>query len=212
MLRPLVHSIVNSLHGKILTAQRVGHFVGLLIPLFWTSDVIPLAFKARVASLICHCLRHMCYLFPGISSGVTSAHLFVANMAAEPFSTRYLQADISGTWKRDPSCHCSQCEMRQMTLYRLSYDGSVSQRNTFGIWFIWRMKYFTPLYFPLQSLLDFFLSIMLLLGTLTIRNSHALRNTGLLGSIECRLWNTQILLWGLLTSSSWNLAVLTIER
>ena len=69
---------------------------------------------------------------------------------------------------------------------------------------------FYPLY--LQSLLDFAVSIILLLTTLSITDSEALRNTGLIASIECRLWNTQFLLWGLFLCSTWNIVVLTFER
>ena len=64
----------------------------------------------------------------------------------------------------------------------------------------------------LQSLLDLTVSTLLLLVTLTIKDKYLLRNTGLLGEIECRLWNTELFLWGLFDSSTWNLVVLTIER
>ena len=53
---------------------------------------------------------------------------------------------------------------------------------------------------------------MLLLTTVTIRDTHAIHHDGILGELECRLWNTQALLWGLFKSSTWNLVALTIER
>ena len=63
-----------------------------------------------------------------------------------------------------------------------------------------------------QSLIDLVVSIILLTSTFTVRDTHTLYNDGILGEIECRLWNTQMFLWGFLTSSTWNMVSLTFER
>ena len=52
----------------------------------------------------------------------------------------------------------------------------------------------------------------LLLVTLLIRDTHVIHQTGVLGEIECRVWNSQAILWGLFDSSTWNLVTLTFER
>ena len=64
----------------------------------------------------------------------------------------------------------------------------------------------------LKSILDFAVSIVLLLLTLTVEDSYKVKNNGVLGWIECRLWNTEFLLWGLFGSSTWNIVLLTLER
>ena len=63
-----------------------------------------------------------------------------------------------------------------------------------------------------QSLIDLVVSVILLTSTLTVTDTHSLYNDGILGEIECRLWNTQMFLWGFLTSSTWNMVSLTFER
>ena len=63
-----------------------------------------------------------------------------------------------------------------------------------------------------QSLIDFAVSLVLLLSTLTVRDPYLIHNDGVLGWMECRMWNTKFLLWGLFKSSTWNLFVLTFER
>ncbi len=55
-------------------------------------------------------------------------------------------------------------------------------------------------------------SVSLLLGTITIRDANSVHTTGLLGDVECLLWNTKFLLWGLFVSSTWNIVTLTFER
>ena len=66
-----------------------------------------------------------------------------------------------------------------------------------------------------QSLLDFALSILLLLTTWTMAEpgvDEGSRVEGVLGWMECHLWKTEFLLWGLNVSSTWNIVTLTIER
>ena len=66
-----------------------------------------------------------------------------------------------------------------------------------------------------QSLLDFALSILLLLTTWTMAEpgvDEGSRAEGVLGWMECHLWKTEFLLWGLNVSSTWNIVTLTIER
>ena len=55
-------------------------------------------------------------------------------------------------------------------------------------------------------------STVLLLTTLTIRDTYSLHNDGILGTIECVMWNTKFMLWGLFASSTWNIVALTFER
>ena len=62
-----------------------------------------------------------------------------------------------------------------------------------------------------QSLLDLAVSFILLLTTLTIKDPFKIHNIGILGWLECRLWNTKSLLWGLFKSSTWNLVALTLK-
>ena len=63
-----------------------------------------------------------------------------------------------------------------------------------------------------QSLIDLAVSFVLLSTTLIINDPFKIHNTGILGLLECRLWNTKSLLWGLFKSSTWNLVALTFER
>ena len=55
-------------------------------------------------------------------------------------------------------------------------------------------------------------STVLLLTTLIIRDTHSLHNDGILGTIECVMWNIKFMLWGLFASSTWNIVALTFER
>ena len=64
----------------------------------------------------------------------------------------------------------------------------------------------------LQSLIDLVVSVILLTSTLTVTDTHTLHNDGILGEIECRLWNTKLFLWGFFISSTWNMVSLTFER
>ena len=64
----------------------------------------------------------------------------------------------------------------------------------------------------LQSLLDFSCSLALLLSTATIADLYKIHNTGILGWIECYIWNNELLSFGLFLSSTWNVVVLTLER
>ena len=67
-----------------------------------------------------------------------------------------------------------------------------------------------PLVF--QSLLDFSCSLALLVSTLTVRDVYKVHHTGLLGWMECYLWNNELLSFGLFLSSTWNIVIITIER
>ena len=55
-------------------------------------------------------------------------------------------------------------------------------------------------------------STVLLLITLTISDAYSLYNDGILGTIECVMWNTKFLMWGLFLSSTINIVAVTIER
>ena len=61
-------------------------------------------------------------------------------------------------------------------------------------------------------MIDFDVAVVLLFTTLTIEDQLILRSTGILASLECRLWNTQLLLWGFFLCSTWNIVALTFER
>ena len=63
-----------------------------------------------------------------------------------------------------------------------------------------------------QSLIDFAASVILFFTTLTMKNAYNVHNGGILGSMECRMWNTKSFLWGVLVSSTWNIVFLTFER
>ena len=63
-----------------------------------------------------------------------------------------------------------------------------------------------------QSFLDFAVSMVLLLSTLTVKDPYKVHSEGIVGWIECRIWNTKFFLWGLFYSSTFNIIVLTIER
>ena len=71
---------------------------------------------------------------------------------------------------------------------------------------------FLLLGFPFQSWADLFCSFMLLLESLTIKDQGHIKGDGLLGNLECSLWNSGFLLWGGLVTSTWNLVCLTVER
>ena len=63
-----------------------------------------------------------------------------------------------------------------------------------------------------QSLLDLAVSIVLLLNNVTLKDAFAVKSTGIMASIECGVWNSQLLLWGFLISSTWNIVMGTFER
>ena len=66
--------------------------------------------------------------------------------------------------------------------------------------------------FIFQSLIDFFASVILLILSLTVEDPSEVHRDGILGQLECRLWNTEFLLWGLFFASTWNIVAMTIER
>ena len=53
---------------------------------------------------------------------------------------------------------------------------------------------------------------MFLISTVTITDVYQIHNTGILGWMECHLWNSEFVYFGLFVSSTWNIVVLTIER
>ena len=53
---------------------------------------------------------------------------------------------------------------------------------------------------------------MLLLTALTIRDAFHTKFDGILGDLECSVWNGEMFLWGGLVASTWNLVCLTLER
>ena len=63
-----------------------------------------------------------------------------------------------------------------------------------------------------QSSIDLVCSLILLLTTLTRKDTYYTVNDGVLGDLECGLWNTRVFLWGTLLASTWNLVCLTVER
>ena len=56
------------------------------------------------------------------------------------------------------------------------------------------------------------MSTILLASTLTINDTHDTYSDGILGVLQCKLWNSQMFLWGLFISSTINLVSLTFER
>ena len=54
--------------------------------------------------------------------------------------------------------------------------------------------------------------MVLCLATVAVRDTRVVQNGGILGELQCRLWNTKFLMWGLFKSSTWNLVTLTFER
>ncbi len=63
-----------------------------------------------------------------------------------------------------------------------------------------------------QSSIDCFSACILFSMSLSVINGEEMHSTGWLAQLECKLWNSQVLLWGPLLSSSCNLACLTLER
>ena len=61
-------------------------------------------------------------------------------------------------------------------------------------------------------MLDCSCSLALLVSTVTITDFYKVHNTGILGWIECHLWNNELLSFGLFLSSTWNIVILTVER
>ena len=64
----------------------------------------------------------------------------------------------------------------------------------------------------LQSLLDFTSSLLLLVSTRTITDFKKVYHTGIIGWMECHIWKTEFIHYGLFLSSTWNIVILTIER
>ena len=75
--------------------------------------------------------------------------------------------------------------------------------------FVYQLSIFV---LSMQSILDLAVSLVLLLITLSIKDTYSTRNTGILGIIECTMWNNQFLLWALFVSSTWNIVTMTFER
>ena len=57
-----------------------------------------------------------------------------------------------------------------------------------------------------------FSSWILLINSLILTDVKNTRADGILGYLECIIFNTGFLLWGGLVTSTWNLVCLTIER
>ena len=70
----------------------------------------------------------------------------------------------------------------------------------------------TTCFLSFQSAIDLTCSLTLLLITHTVKDAYQTTTKGLLGDLECSVWNSRLFLWGTLVSSSWNLVCLTIER
>ena len=64
----------------------------------------------------------------------------------------------------------------------------------------------------LQSILDMVCSVVLLLMSVTQGDVYSTRHSGALGWLVCAVWNYEILLWGLILSSTLNIVTLTFER
>ena len=64
----------------------------------------------------------------------------------------------------------------------------------------------------MQSIIDLAVSVVLLLVTLSIKDTYSTRNTGILGFIEGAMWNNQFLLLALFVSATWNIVIMTFER
>ena len=64
----------------------------------------------------------------------------------------------------------------------------------------------------MQSIIDLAVSADLLSTALSIKDTYSTRNSGILGFIECTMWNNQFLLWALFVSSTWNIVTMTFER
>ena len=63
-----------------------------------------------------------------------------------------------------------------------------------------------------QSVLDFMAADVLLLVTVTVRDTQLAYSDGILATLECQLWKSRVLLWSFFTSSTWNIVNMTIER
>ncbi len=64
----------------------------------------------------------------------------------------------------------------------------------------------------LQNSTDLFCTLVLFLSSFTIVNHHITHSSGWVGELECRIWNSEALLWAGLNSSTWNLVCLAVER
>ena len=67
-------------------------------------------------------------------------------------------------------------------------------------------------FFVFQSLLDFTASMVLIASTVTVRDFEKVFHTGIIGWMECHLWKTEFIHYGLFLSSTWNIVTLTVER
>ena len=106
--------------------------------------------------------------------------------------------------------------LKGLLVYDIIEQNYLSSYNVFGSFSI--QELFTThdevkcTKFIFQSFIDCCVSMVLLLTTLTVMNIYVIRNTGLLGELECRLWNSKQLLWSLFLCSTWNLVSMTFER
>ena len=76
--------------------------------------------------------------------------------------------------------------------------------NFFGCTFRWKYSF--------QSIIDFFASVILFLLGITVKDPSYIHNHGVLAQLECMLWNTEFLQWGLFFTSAWNIVSMTVER
>ena len=97
-------------------------------------------------------------------------------------------------------------------------DQNKSLKSAINLAFLWIKQahlgclHVSSLHACFQSALDFVCSLVLLLTTITVKDVQQTHNNGLLGDIECAIWNSRVFLWGTLLSSTYNLVCLTVER
>ena len=70
----------------------------------------------------------------------------------------------------------------------------------------------TILFSSFQSSVDLWCSFVLLLTSLLKKGHFYLNSDGILGHLECSVWNSNMLLWAGFGTSTWNLVCLTVER
>ena len=63
-----------------------------------------------------------------------------------------------------------------------------------------------------QSIIDFSASVILLMLGITVEDPTKIHTDRVLGLLECLLWNTEFLQWGLFFASTWNIVTITVER
>ena len=96
-------------------------FVGSLIPPFGTSGHVLSGFQSQSGQPYLCSVEVTCY------QRFTLVWMTPADLlAAEPFSSMYLQAGICAAWNWDLSCHFSQCGNSGM-LYWLNYASSFTK-------------------------------------------------------------------------------------